>query len=49
MTSKINAIIGFDVSLPNGQKVSYAIDLKNAPGSVGLNDGSNNIFFLFYI
>lgn len=45
MTSKIKAIIGFEVSLPSGEKVSYAIDLKNAPGSVGLNDGSK--LFLF--
>jgi hypothetical protein len=45
MTSKINAIIGFEVALTNGQKLSYFIDLKNSPGSVAVNDGSMNKFF----
>ncbi len=38
--SKVNADIGFEVSTPNGRTVSYVVDLKVAPGSVYINDGS---------
>ena len=46
LVSKVNAVIGFDVK--SGDKtISYICNLKNAPGSVGLNDGSEEIFFGF--
>jgi sterol carrier protein 2 len=38
---KINATIGFDIKCNNGKVSSYIVDMKNAPGSVKVNDGSN--------
>ena len=40
MISKVQAVIGFDIKTSTNQTVSYVCDLKNAPGSVSLNDGS---------
>ena len=40
LVSKVNAVIGFDIGCANNQTISYVIDLKNAPGSVKVNDGS---------
>lgn len=41
MVKKINAVIGFQVTCANNQTISYVIDMKNASGSVYVNDGSN--------
>lgn len=50
--SKVNAIIEFKISdCPNNETISYILNLKNAPGSVSLNDGSNilnRIIFYFW-
>jgi len=40
IVSKVNSIIGFQVACDNGQVISYIVDLKNAPGSVRVCDGS---------
>lgn len=40
LVSKVNAVIGFDIGCANNQTISYVIDLKTAPGSVKVNDGS---------
>ena len=40
LVSKVGAVIGFDITCPNNQTISYVIDLKTAPGSVFVNDGS---------
>jgi len=40
MVKKINAVIGFQVTCANNQTISYVIDMKNASGSVYVNDGS---------
>ena len=37
---KIKATIGFLVNSSDGKTFSYVIDLKNAPGSIFVNDGS---------
>lgn len=40
--SKVNAIIGFTITdCPNNETISYILNLKNAPGSISVNDGSN--------
>lgn len=40
--SKVKAIIGFDITLPNNSKISYIVDLKNGSGSVSVSDGSKH-------
>lgn len=47
LVAKVGSIIGFEITCPDNQKISYAIDLKNAPGSVSVNDGSNSINICF--
>jgi hypothetical protein len=42
--SKVNATIGFQVACANNEAVSYVLDLKNGPGSVFVNTGSQ--FFI---
>lgn len=39
LVTKVKAIVGFTVALDNNKSISYVIDLKNAPGSVFVNDG----------
>jgi sterol carrier protein 2 len=41
--SKVKAIIGFDITLPNNGKISYIVDLKNGSGLVSVSDGSKNV------
>ena len=41
LVTKVKSIVGFTIGLPNNQTLSYVIDMKNAPGSIKLNDGSN--------
>lgn len=41
LANKVKAVVGFEISLPNnGEIISYVLDLKNAPGSVFVNDGN---------
>ena len=40
LVQKVGAIIGFEISCPNNQTISYVVDLKTAAGSVLVNDGS---------
>jgi len=40
LVSKVGAVIGFEIACANNQTISYVVDLKNAPGSVSINDGS---------
>ena len=47
LVTKVKSIVGFTIGLPNNQSLSYVIDLKNAPGSVKLNDGSNKAKLFF--
>jgi hypothetical protein len=49
MVKKINAVIGFQVTCANNQTISYVIDMKNASGSVYVNDGSNYYFLYLFI
>lgn len=40
--SKVNAIIGFTITdCPSNETISYILNLKNPPGSISVNDGSN--------
>lgn len=39
LVKKVNAVIGFQVECGNDKAISYVVDLKNAPGSVFVNDG----------
>lgn len=39
LVAKVKAVVGFTVALDNNKSISYVIDLKNAPGSVFVNDG----------
>lgn len=39
--SKVNAVIGFTITeCPNNETISYILNLKKAPGSISVNDGS---------
>ncbi|RNA33428.1 non-specific lipid-transfer, partial [Brachionus plicatilis] len=39
--SKVNAVIGFTITeCPNNETFSYILNLKKAPGSISVNDGS---------
>lgn len=40
LCTKVNAVIGFQVACSDNRTISYYVDLKNKPGSVGVNDGS---------
>lgn len=40
MCAKVNAIIGFQIECADKKFLSYFVDLKNKPGSVGVNNGS---------
>lgn len=39
LVNKVKAVIGFDITLDNKKVIQYVVDLKNAPGSVFVNDG----------
>jgi hypothetical protein len=45
LVKKVSAIIGFQVECGNDKAISYVVDLKNAPGSVFVNDGGFNFTF----
>lgn len=45
LVSKVKAIIGFDITCPNNQTISYVIDLQNGSGAVKVNDGSKALVF----
>lgn len=45
LVTKVKAVIEFKIAAcPENQTLSYIINLKNAPGSVFLNDGSIYLF-----
>ena len=45
LVTKVKAVIGFTIVLDNKETINYVIDLKNAPGSVFVNDGSKRSKF----
>jgi hypothetical protein len=45
LVSKVKAVIGFDITCPNNQTISYLIDLQNGSGAVKVNDGSKHNLF----
>jgi len=46
LINKVKAVIGFEIKKNSNEIISYICDLKNAPGSVFLNDGSKFRDFL---
>ncbi len=49
LVTKVKAIIGFDITCPNNETISYVIDLQNGSGAVKVNDGSRKCFYFSFI